>query len=152
MKKIFFITIILFFTVPFCFADYTGTVNTSQNELSFSTNNGYNVVTLQNGSLTAEVGAPELPVKILRFVIPIDKKVSGIVINNTTIQQLAGTYNIYPVQTPVPTNLLPNSSPFDDPNSVIYNSNTPYPNKLYEIIDDGYPMGYHVITIKFYPG
>ncbi len=150
MKKIFFLTILLFAAL-FSFADYTGTVTTSQSDLSFSTNNGYNVVSLKNGFYTEEIGAPQLPVKILSFLIPADKKVGSITINSTTIQQLSGTYNIYPAQTPIPTNMSPNLMDFDDPNSDIYNSNDPYPGERFEITEDGYPMGYHVVTIKFYP-
>jgi|LSQX01.1.fsa_nt_gb hypothetical protein len=46
-----------------CFADYTDTVRTYQNELNFSTVNGYDAVSLSNGLFTDEIGAPQLPVK-----------------------------------------------------------------------------------------
>ena len=150
MKKLCVLTMLLF-TVLFSYAGYNGTVLTNQNELSFSNNGNYDIVSFTNGLYTDEIGAPQLPVKVLSFLIPVDKKVSSITITGTTFQQLSGTYNIYPVQTPVPTNMSPYAMPFDDPNPLIYNSNNPYPGKLFEIIEDGYPMGYHVITIKFYP-
>jgi len=133
------------------FADYTGVVTTSQSDLSFSTKSGYDVVSLPDGQYTHVIGAPQLPVKTLNFIIPIDKMVSSIVINSTTVQQLSGTYNIFPVQTPVLTSMSMNSSPFDDPNPLIYNSTNPYPGISDEITNDGYPMGYHVVTITFYP-
>jgi len=133
------------------YADYTGTVTTNQSELTFSTNSWYDVVALPEGFYTKEIGAPQLPVRTISILIPIDKMVSSITINSTTIQQLSGTYNIYPVQTPIPTNMTLDSSPFDDPNPVIYNSTNPYPDIQYTISSDGYPMGYHVVTITFYP-
>ncbi|OQA90981.1 MAG: Gingipain R1 precursor [Bacteroidetes bacterium ADurb.Bin234] len=87
----------------------------------------------------------------MSFLIPIDKKVESITIDSVSIQQLAGTYAIYPVQTPVPTSISLSSVSFDDPDTAIYNHSTPYPAIRYEIINDGYPMGYHVITLTFYP-
>lgn len=76
MKKITFFTILLFASL-FSYADYTDTISTSQNDLSFFTISGYNVASLTNGFYTEEIGAPQLPVKILSFVIPIDQKVSS---------------------------------------------------------------------------
>src|SRR5208283_3816088 len=104
MKKFNLLILLILFKL-ICYANYTYTVTTSQNDLSFSTNSGYNIVTLKGGEHTGEIGAPQLPVKILSFLIPIDKMVSSIIINSTSIQQLPGTYNIYPVQTPIPTNM-----------------------------------------------
>lgn len=92
-----------------------------------------------------------MPVKKVSFLIPIDKKVESITIDSVSVQQLAGTYAIYPVQTPVPTSVSISSVPFDDPDTAIYNHSTPYPAIRYEIVNDGYPMGYHVITLTFYP-
>lgn len=150
MRKLKILALLLLFS-SFCYADYNDSVTTNQNDLIFSVNNGYDVVSINNYFYTEEIGAPQLPVKILSFVIPADKKVNSIIINSTTVQQLSGTYNIYPVQTPVPTNLAPDMQDFDAPDPQIYNSDNPYPGKLYEISVDGYPFGYHVVTIKFYP-
>ena len=149
MKKLIVISVLFLYSF-ISYADYTGSVTTNANELKFSTKNSYNVVTITDGYYTKVVGAPQLPVKILRFVIPIDKKVSNVIVNSTSIQQLSGTYNIYPVQTPQKINItaLP---PFDNPNPQIYNSTTPYPDNLIEILDDEYPMGYHVVSLIFYP-
>ncbi len=150
MKKLCTLTLLLIGVLS-GYANYNGTVYTNQNELVFSTSENYDIVSITNGFFTEEIGAPQLPVKILSFLIPVDKKVSEVIINSTNIQQLSGYYNIFPVQTPVSTNLSQNAMIFDDPDSLIYNSNDPYPGNLYEVYDDGYPMGYHVITIKFFP-
>jgi len=150
MKKIS-ILIILFFTVSLSWANYTGTVTTNPSELTFSTRNGYNVVSFKGRHYTNTVGSPQIPVKTLSFLVPIDQKVSSIVINNTTIQQLSGSYNIYPAQTPIPTNRAVASAGFDNPNPSVYNSANPYPGITYSVRSDGYPLGYHVVTINFYP-
>jgi len=150
MKKIILLTSMLLCSLV-VFANYTGTVTTSQSELTFSTKNGYNVVSLKGNQYTNTIGHPEMPVKTLSFLIPIDQKVSSIVINNTTVQQISGNYTIYPVQTPVPNTPATASAGFDNPDPSIYNSTNPYPGITYSTKSDGYPMGYHVVTINFYP-
>jgi hypothetical protein len=90
-------------------------------------------------------------VQTISILIPFDQKISSIVIKSTTIQQLPGTYNLFPVQKPVRTDASNQSLPFDKPDLQIYNSAKPYPGILYEITNDGYPMGYHVVTLRFYP-
>jgi len=148
-KLLYFIPLFLFQLSVY--ADYTGTLKTNQSDLAFTTNKGYDVISLKDPFYTGEIGAPQLPVKTISILIPFDQKVSSVVINGTTIEQLSGTYNLFPVQTPVRTDASMQSQPFDKPNPLIYNSAKPYPNILYEITNDGYPMGYHVVTIKFYP-
>ncbi|TAL61043.1 MAG: hypothetical protein EPN85_05835 [Bacteroidetes bacterium] len=143
--------IALFFTVSYCLADYTGTVTTNQNDLNFSKKDGYDVLSLKDKHFTKAIGAPEMPAKTLSILIPIDKKVSSIVINSSAMQQISGAYNIYPVQKPMRTGTSPDSLPFENPDQQIYNSANPYPGMPYKITNDGYPMGYHVVTIEFYP-
>ncbi|MGI6291751.1 MAG: C25 family cysteine peptidase [Bacteroidales bacterium] len=150
MKKINLIMILLISSV-YCFADYSDSVRTNLSDLSFSTQEGYDVIQLKNASYINQIGAPQLPIKIIRILIPIDKKVDSISIDSVNVQQLNGKYNLYPVQTPVPINISLESVPFDNPDTSIYNNNTPYPATKYSITNDGYPMGYHVITITFYP-
>ncbi|MCL2313574.1 MAG: hypothetical protein FWC41_14045 [Firmicutes bacterium] len=41
--------------------------------------------------------------------------------------------------------------PFAEPNPDTYNSNTSYPNKTVEIINNGYTHGYQVVTVAIYP-
>ncbi len=150
MKNLLFLVLLLLCQLA-SFADYIGTITTNQADLSFSTKNGYDVISLKEQLYTTKVGAPQLPVKTISILIPIDQKVGNILINSITIQQLSSTFNVYPVQTPIRSGASQNSDPFDDPNSLIYNSATPYPGITYQITNDGYPMGYHVVTIKFYP-
>ena len=141
MKRIILVMILIISSV-YCFADYSDSVRTYLSDLSFSTQDGYDVVSLENASYISQIGAPKLPVKIVRLLIPIDQKVESISIDSVCIQQVDGTYSIYPVQAPIPTNVSPSSVPFDDPDTTIYNESSPYPAIRYEIDDDGYPMGY----------
>jgi hypothetical protein len=133
------------------YAQYTSSVVTNLSELSFSKKDNYDVISFTDRNYTSKVSEPQLPVKTLSFVIPVDQKVSSITINNKTGQQLSGTYNVMPVQKPVPLNMALPLSPVDQPNPAIYNSTSPYPGVSYKIVNDGFPMGYHVVTIEFYP-
>lgn len=150
MKKVLITTIVLLCTSTLVFADYNGTVTTNQTELSFSQMNDYDFIRLEKGYFTEEEGAPKLPVKILKYVIPVDMNVKDIIINSSYQIQISGTYYIYPAQPP---HFLDGSEPppFVEPNSEIYDSDTPYPYKLVEVIADEFTMGYHIVTLRFYP-
>src|SRR6185312_6649597 len=146
MKKI-----IVLIAILFCgfasYADYTGSVTTATTDLSFTTKSGYNVVSFANGQSTMQVGAPQLPSKTLSFVIPVDQMVSSINITGTSTVSVAGSYTMYPTQP----GRISDSLAFVNPDTSIYNHNTAYPSVQYTPTDDGYPFGYHVVTITFYP-
>jgi hypothetical protein len=86
----------------------------------------------------------------MSFVLPYNSTVTNIQVNSITEQKLSGNYYIFPVQS---TRWLDGSEPppFVEPNPEIYNSNNSYPNKVVEIINDGYTHGYHVVTVAIYP-
>lgn len=150
MKRI---NLLMLFLVSFVysFADYSDSVKTNVSDVCFSTQDGYDVIGLANASYINQIGAPQLPIKVIRILIPIDKKVDSIRIDSVRMQTLNGKYYLYPVQAAIPMNIAPNTVPFDNPDTAIYYNNTPYPAMRVEITDDGYPMGYHVITLTFYP-
>lgn len=148
MRKIILTITVLLCTSSMIFADYNGSVITDQTELSFSQVDDYDIISLYECYYAEEEGAPQLPVKILQYVIPIDINVKNIIIDSSEETQISGEYNIYPAQPPQYWEI---SQPFVEPDSNIYNSNTPYPGKLVEVIGDGYSMGYHILTLRFYP-
>jgi len=150
LQKTIITTIVLLCTSTLAFADYNGNITTNQTELSFTQFNDYDVISLEEGYYTDEEGAPQLPVKILEYVIPIDMNVKDIIINSSEQVQIDGTYFIYPAQPPYLTDGS-EPPPFVEPNSDIYDSSNPYPDKLVEVIGDGYSMGYHLVTLRFYP-
>ena len=150
MKKILITIVVLLFTSTLVFADYNGSVSTNQSELIFSQKDGYDFITFEKNYFTEEVGFPQLPIKILEYVIPIDMNVKDIIINSSEQVQIDGTYFVYPAQPP---HLTDGSEPppFVEPNSEIYNSGTPYPNKLVDVTSDEFTRGYHIVTLCFYP-
>ena len=119
------------------------------NDITLYQNGEYDVIITAENTFTDEVGSPQLPVKIISYVLPYNSTVTGINVS-VTQQKLEGNYYIYPAQPP---RRLDGSEPppFVEPNQEIYNSNNPYPNKTVEIINDGYTHGYHVVTVAIYP-
>ncbi|MBI4646203.1 MAG: hypothetical protein HY738_06290, partial [Bacteroidia bacterium] len=132
------------------FAQYNGIVQTNSGQISYETKNGYVLLYFDDNFTTEQIGAPQLPVKILKYIIPIDMKVKNVIINNSNVQQLSGLFNIYPAQPPQITDGSPPPD-FVEPDTAIYNSNNPYPGKLVEIIEDNITFGYHIVTLCFYP-
>lgn len=63
---------------------------------------------------------------------------------------MSGSYDLYPVQLPIPTNEKTPIS-FIKPNSKIYTSEALFPNKMIEIVSDEFYLGYRILTIRSYP-
>ena len=96
------------------------------------------------------MGNPDLPIYRVSYVLPIDATLTDIIFTTKTKQKTEQNYNIIPVQQPITTD-NPNAPAFTQPNKAVYQSTSPYPNKLYEIESDHFYMGYHVITLRIYP-
>lgn len=96
------IVLLLLLTHSLLIADYSGTVTTNQNELIFEQKDGYDLISIDKVNYTRKEGAPKLPVKIFKYIIPVEKNPVNILIENTDSTAVSGNYNIYPVQTPSP--------------------------------------------------
>ena len=154
MKKIISLIIIqLLFSGVLLKAQYSDTVVTNINDLVFSNNGKYDIINLKsNYSSITDIGAPSLPVKIFKYVLPYNAVVKNVTVTGTSKIAVSGSYFIKPVQIPIPNgSTTPSTPPKDTINSVIYNSSNPYPGKQLVINSDGYELGYHVIYLKFYP-
>jgi len=119
------------------------------NDITVYRKGGYDLLLTADNTFTDEIGNPQLPVKIVSYVLPYNSTVTGITINSITQQKLDSNYYIFPVQQPRVLDGSP-TPPFIEPNPEVYNLNTPYPNKTAEIINDGYAHGYHVVTVAIY--
>ena len=121
------------------------------NDITIHQNGEYEEIMITNEySFTEEIGNPQLPIKIVSYVLPYNSTVTGITINSISQEKLSGNYYIYPAQPPRKLDWS-EPPPFVEPNPDIYNSNTLYPNKTVEIINDGYTHGYHIVTVAIYP-
>jgi hypothetical protein len=149
MKKFLFL-IITTISLPILInAQISDNFTVTPNDVIFVQNGSFDEINIMGCSFTNEIGNPQLPIKIMSFVLPYNSTITAIDVNATQ-QKLNGNYYIFPTQLPRP---LDGSEPppFIEPNLEIYNSNIPYPSKTVEIINDGYTHGYHVVTLAIYP-
>ena len=100
-----------------------------------------------DGFLSQE-GAPELPVMIKKFVLPMGSTVTGINFTNTGEVLLDGNTYIYPAQPDVGFDSIPEFVP---PNPAVYNSNNPFPAETSILRSDSFTFGYHVVTVEICP-
>ena len=150
-KKTLFLLFTFLATCNILLSQIKDSVKTGVNDIVLAKNGVYDVIKLTNGiNSTLALGAPDLPFKVFNFVIPFNAIVKNITVTGSVKTPVSPTFNIYPAQLPFSANqdLIPSFIP---PDSVIYNSSAPYPGKLAEIISDGYEMGFHILSVRFYP-
>jgi len=157
MKIITFLS--FFFLLLSCssIAQVTHTVNFSFEELIVSEITGENSNTytkLKYDELlpSDEIGKPELPIKFINLIIPIDQRVEEINLRITGEDTIDISNPIYPNQPPLPTLIGFEGYEFVEPDPDIYNSDDPYPSELVKVSADGYYDGInHIITLAVYP-
>lgn len=110
----------------------------------------YTKVRLPDYELTDEIGAPELPVKTIKFALPSGAKITDVSVISSAVDELPGRYTLSCVQPPVILSQKDIPAPVD-PNPDIYASRTPYPPKLIELkgIYDSY--NHSICELLFYP-
>lgn len=132
------------------FAQINDQLKIDKLEINSDKTNGFDNLNWKSDYKTTEIGKPELPIHRVSYVLPIDAVVAGVTFKKKNKQKLDGSFYLYPAQEPIPTD---NSKEvkFTVPDSKVYESNQPYPNKLYEIESDRFLQGYHIVTLLIYP-
>ena len=93
-------------------------------------------------------GSPELPVKVLRFLIPADSKVESISIDGSTSKEIEGEYNVYPVQT---TEIPGEKTVFTEQDTDVYASVSPYPVEQVRVDRYDHYQGNRIVTVHVSP-
>jgi|GEM_PF-1411205 len=151
-KKFVSIALILICAMASLYGGYSGVVSTNPNGIQTVTRNNYDIVSLKgNYTFTEATGSPQLPTKVLSYVIPMESSVESITIKAVEEQLLNGQkYNIYPTQPPRRSDEEA-SLKFIEQNADVYSSGRMYPEEIYMIKSEEYKYGYHVVTVEFYP-
>lgn len=98
--------------------------------------------------LTAEVGAPELPVEYIRFLVPVYVKVTDVKVTTSPMLNARLMAPVFPVQQPQTTN---QTAPAEFTPRDLNAYSTTYPVRA-EYIDDGFMDGCnHLVTVAVYP-
>ena len=120
-----------------------------KSKLSFEKVSEYDIIKYDDFELSQQVGAPQVPVKIVQFAMPAGKDIAGISIKNIKSEYLDGVYYLLPAQPP--RILSDNRDEFIPPDPTIYKSTELYPNKVVEIAPSGYFSGSNVGALFVYP-
>jgi len=96
-----------------------------------------------------EPGIPVLPFKTVRILLPFDEEIEDIQVAGKYKTYLTGNYLVEPGQKPVP--IILNITNFTTPNETVYNSLTPFPNKLYSKPYIQEFRGYKILILNLYP-
>jgi hypothetical protein len=108
----------------------------------------FSKVTVLGCQSLSDVGKPELPVRVLRFVVPSDMRVEGVTISYLVEEELQGFHRVLPAQPEVPTG---EPTVWADPDRSIYESDELYPRDRIEYLGEGYLGGYRIASVAVYP-
>jgi hypothetical protein len=98
-----------------------------------------------------ETGKAALPVKLVRLLLPTGAVVDSITAfsSDTTIFEL--THKVFPYQSPIPINMNMEEAGFENPDSVFYSSELPYPGTGAELDGIGYWHKANIVTLSVCP-
>jgi len=147
--KIYFISLFLFLGMHVLQAQIKGHIQYNKETIKTLKENGFDKIISNEILYIEEPGSPELPILLKSYLIPVDADKVTVNLQAVNKQKVEGQYTVYPAQLPIPVGNI--DSVFVSPNRKIYDSETPFPNKLAEIFSDEFYLGYRIVTIRFYP-
>jgi len=122
----------------------------SESDIGIQKQNGYDYITLKGGFNPRNLGAPFLPCKTARFVIPPSAVVTDVKVISSSSATLSGVYYVYPAQKPVPISFRVKNE-FIPPDETIYESDSLYPGKLVNALPTGDKAGFRIAQINLFP-
>jgi len=130
-------------------SDNYQTFTFEKNKLTTEKLSGYDIIHYEDLELSQTVGAPQLPVKIVRLSLPPRKDIASISITDMESEYLEGKYNLFPVQPP---QILSNPDiQFINPDIDIYSSPNLFPQEIIKIDRKGYFSGNNIGAFRIYP-
>lgn len=133
-------------------AQIGGQVEVNVNGLSFSKQDNYDVIRWDGGDdKIHQVGAPELPVILKTYVVPLEAKLTGVEVSVSNRMAVDGNFMPYPVQPLIPVSYETDEVEFAQPDASIYQGTEVYPKVKAKIVADYNEMGYHLVTVQLNP-
>ncbi|MEO0083407.1 MAG: C25 family cysteine peptidase [candidate division WOR-3 bacterium] len=127
----------------------TKTFNFSEFDINFDQYNDYIIPNIRGLSYNSKVGEPCLPMGIYHVLIPATAEITSIEIEDLESSEIPGTYKVMPVPEYQPISLA--KEPIIIANQDIYNSTSPYPEKIVNYIYTGDKSGYRIASFLLYP-
>jgi len=154
MKKFYAsVILLLLVSVPLFAGSITRTVTFSENDITFSKVNGYDVVELKGYPALINPGSPRIPRVVEPVLIPPGTKPVSVEILRQDVKNLPGFYNIIPAQADIP---LPMPGKTFIPQEIapderVYKSDELYPQQEIKVSGYGTKNGFRIAHIEFYP-
>ena len=149
MKKVFILCAIILLLTALNGVNHTITFNAA--ELEITKDKIYDVLYYEGLLPSNEIGAPNLPVKTLKFIIPTGMDVSQVNISKTSLL-IEDSLLVVPTQPPVRLSIDYVPGPFVEPDPEFYSINADYPAEPVIVRDQSYFDGcYRIVTVDVYP-
>jgi len=110
----------------------------------------YDMVTMAGLESYERVGAPIIPVRPVRVLIPYGKEVASMSVISLDTRQLPGTYQLPPGQKPYPLSYQGIVDP-TEPDPAIYGQYAHWPGVEYEEVATYSKRGYKLFTVNLFP-
>ncbi|MEO0079703.1 MAG: C25 family cysteine peptidase [candidate division WOR-3 bacterium] len=129
----------------------TQTLRYSPTSLKLGTERGYTTVDFAGYPHIERLGAPDLPVFPYQVVVPPTAEVTSFEVVEFEEEPVAGSYEVLPVQYPVPWMKNPPQHPFVPPAPEFYSRDAAFPEAPAEFVDVGNKSGYRLASFQVYP-
>lgn len=123
-------------------------IDFKSSQFTFYQEKGYDRIKAEGFIISGIPGAPEIPTALLNYIIPPNAKVKSLIVSKSVIEQVPGTFSIFPIQQPVMYEKIPS---WESPNESIYNSDVDYPAELVKIVNEGIWDGARIVTVEASP-
>lgn len=132
------------------FAQITHEVSFSERDLMLRQDGGFDVIDLEGCLSSRDHGRPDLPVKYVHLILPNDSRAVEASITDFQSVRLEGNFFIRPSQPDVRTDGF-DPGGWVEPDRQVYDSDSLYPTRLVEIVEEGHLAGNHLITLRLCP-
>jgi hypothetical protein len=111
---------------------------------------GYDTVRMKDTLSYQRTGAPIVPIRPVRVLIPYGKKIAACNVTALDTHQVPGTYRLAPAQKPYP---LSFKGPIEEtkPDMAVYGKTKNWPGTHYEQLPAQSKRGYQIFTVNLFP-
>ena len=136
------------FTLP-APAALTETVSTDQDEIALIAERGFTRIAMPETRVFGAPGAPEIPARVLTFIIPADTRVGGVRVAGDHSETIAERVTPHPIQPEAPTSGEPPA--WVEPDRDLYETSGLYPERACVVLGEGFFAGHRLATVALYP-
>jgi len=111
----------------------------------------YAKISLENCVMSQDEGEPQLPVKLVKLIIPADEEADLVLVSKAGNVERKLNYLLFPAQKPIPTSDSFTGNRFVKPNKETYGLNAFYPREQATILRTNYIRGNKVVVVAVYP-